>query len=200
LLDQIDPQVKLIVFAKTTHSGALGSVALIGPKPRHWTENSFVLSVAPLGPEAVWSDFGTVVISGLSEAADTSGDHQVSLVEFRRFVEGNIAAATNDRVRVDVAGDYDPAMTIVSFPESVTIPPPPGSPRRHPGIGLSFAGAGLAFGAVSVWSYYRGLEQLEHLTPENSADYQATRAMYFGSIMAGSACVATGLGFLVIRF
>jgi len=198
-------QATVIVLTNTTHSGEIDSVAFIGPQSRHFADqvfSSFVLSTVSLNNDMIWSNFGTVVVNGLSHSADISNDGNITLAEFRRYLESQIGLATSDRVRVDVAGNYDPTMVISTAPKAIVLSATPlvVLPKRHQILGWSLLGSGTVLGAGSAVFYAVGQKQLDNLNPNNSSLYETTRALQIGTGVAGGFLAAAGTGVVVFRF
>lgn len=198
-------QAMVIVLSNTTQSGGFGKIAFIGPQSRHWADQipaSFVLSVMPLGDDVVWSDFGKVVTNGLGHSADVSNDGNITLAEFRRYLESQIGSVTSDRVRVDVAGNYDPTMVVSTAPRFIPLPEPSIVVTRkgHRVLGWSLLGSGATLGAGSAVLYAVGQNKLNDLNPENSSSYETVRSLQIGTSIAGGTLAAAGAGLLIIRF
>lgn len=202
--------IPTVVVTRTTRGGSLRDIALIGPMSRHWAEQSqniLALSYLPPKTGQEWSEFGRVVADGLGVSSDTSGDRNVTLAEFRRFVESRVGTATEDRARIDVAGDLDQTMTITTMSASVLVIPVVATPitsdfsgKKHPVIGWSLAGSGAALTATSAILYGVGQSYLKDANPGDKSTYETVRTFQIGTGLAGGVTTAVGAGFLTIRF
>jgi len=200
------PRIPIVVVTRTTRNSSLGDIALIGPLSRHWAEQSqniLALSYLPPKTGQEWSEFGRVVVNGLGVSSDTSGDRNVTLAEFRRFVESQVGTATGDRARIDVAGDLDQTTVVATIPQvisSVPVPTTSRSRERHSVIGWSLAGSGVALAATSAILYGVGQSYLDDANPGDKSAYETVRTSQIITVWTGGVATAAGAGFLVFRF
>ncbi|MFA6131919.1 MAG: hypothetical protein WC702_02510 [Patescibacteria group bacterium] len=209
LMGSIKPGVQVIVVTQTMRQGSLGNVALVGPQSRHWSDqapNILAVSYLPANTGSEWAGFGQVVAEGLDGLADASGNGEITVAEFQRFVDKRVGEATEDKAHVDVTGNYDPTDVIAMPPvRAVAVLPPapvvPGKKKGHPNAGWAVIGSGLFFGVASASLYGIGDAYLmEPLEPRDQKAYEAVRASQISTLAVGGVLLATGTGILVFRF
>jgi len=207
----------LVMVTDAVHDMRLDDLVLVGPNAKSWPEAADeFFSLSACSPKEIPGEtpFGALFADGISGAADSTTDGEVTASELYRYVIDKMAASSV-KAHPAESGAYNPELVVArvtktpqDFEPVAAEPVRSAKPRRIAGASLAVVGLGLAGGGLGL--YLDGVSIYDEASVpmtdqvEDPAALQAYKDRYARDqkwapvlIGAGAASLVTG-GVLVV--
>ncbi len=200
----------LVMVTDAVHDMRLNDLVLMGPNAKSWSEASdefFSLSACSPKELPGPTGFGALFVEGISGAADTATDGQVTASELYRFLLDRMASS-EVKAHPAESGSYNPGLVIAQVskgPADFGPPPEPTGPsgrgRRIAGVSMAAVGVGLAGAGLGLYldgaSIYEDAGKL-NADPSIVARYERDKLWAPRLIGAGGALLVPGVVLVVL--
>ncbi len=196
----------LVMITDAVHDQQLDGLVLMGPNAKSWPDAAdefFSLSACSPKELPGATPFGRLLAEGVSGAADSETDGQVTAHELVRFLLDRMASEAPGAHPAE-SGSYNPGLVVATVskgPADFGPPPPPeprsAGPRRAVGAGLMGLGVGLVGGGVGFYLDGLGIQEQAKGDPVLTKRYERDQLLSPLLIGAGAVSLVTG-GVLVV--